>query len=283
MILVTGVSGHVGGKALSALLGQGIAATGMVRSSLKGGELPLEIPARIANYDDLSSLLRAFEGVSTLLFVSSDGDARDVLRQHANVIDAAVSQSVSSIIFTSILDIDAASPFYYTPIYRDAERRLRESAAGWTILRCGLYSDFVLDHWIKPSFSTGVLSLPVGEGRIAPISREDIARAAAAVALSPMRHTGATYELTGLQALSFHELSKLAGAAFGRPLEFIPCSPADYLQRAWAELEAPWPHAFSTLCRSIAEGRYQRSTDAFERLLGRPAASFERFVQVTET
>jgi NAD(P)H dehydrogenase (quinone) len=280
MILVTGASGRVGGEALRTLLLRRFPAIGMVRSPDNIAGLPPGTPLRVANYEDRKSLMRAFEGISTLLFISSDGNGRDVLRHHANVVEAAVSQRISSVVFTSIIDVDAASPFYYAPVYRDAERRLQEKAPAWTILRCGLYSDFVLDYWIKPAFPTGVLSLPVRERKIAPISTSDVAMAAAAVASSPMPHTRNIYELTGHQLLSFHEIAKAAASAFGRPVDFIPCSPADYLQHAWAELDDPWPHAFSTLCQSIAEGRYERTSSVYEHLVGRPPTEFERFVRV---
>ncbi|MFD2058929.1 NAD(P)H-binding protein [Mesorhizobium calcicola] len=280
MIVVTGASGYVGGKALAALSRQGLPVVGMARNAGKrAASLPSETPLRIADYDDPESLSREFEGVSTLLLVSSDGDGRDVLRHHANAIEAAVSRKIASIVFTSIIDIDTDSPFYFTPVYRDAERRLRESGLTWTILRCGLYSDLVLDSWIRPALSSGVLSLPTGAGQVAPISRNDVALAAAAVVASPMKHAGKTYELTGPQPLSFHDLAEAGGSAFDRPLEFIACSSADYLQRAWAEMEDPWPHAFSTLCRSIEEGRYQRVTDAHRHLTGHPPTDFRRFVE----
>ncbi len=71
--------------------------------------------------------------------------------------------------------VDEASPFYFAPVYRDAERRLAEGGAEWTILRCGLYADFVLAHWLRPALSTGEVSLPLGPARIAPISRDDVA------------------------------------------------------------------------------------------------------------
>ncbi|QND65235.1 NAD(P)H-binding protein [Mesorhizobium loti] len=280
MILVTGASGYVGSKALAALSRQDLPAAGMVRATGKRvAGLPAETPLRIADYDDPRSLSRAFEGVSTLLLVSSDADGRDLLRQHANAIEAAASLKVSSIVFTSIIDIDADSPFYFTPVYRDAERRLRESGLAWTILRCGLYSDLVLDSWIKPAFPSGTLSLPTGAGEVAPVSRQDVALAAAAVVASPEKHAGKIYELTGPRKLSFHEMTETAGSAFGRRLEFAPCSPADYLQRAWSEMQDPWPHAFSTLCGSIEEGRYQRVAAACEHLTGHPPTDFTRFVQ----
>jgi NAD(P)H dehydrogenase (quinone) len=94
------------------------------------------------------SLEKAFEDVTRLLFVASDGDARDVMRHHANVIDAAAAAGVEQVAFTSIIDVDETSPFYFTPVYRDAERRLAECGLVCTILRCGLYSDFLLSSWV---------------------------------------------------------------------------------------------------------------------------------------
>lgn len=65
--------------------------------------------------------------------------------------------------------VDEAPPSYFTPVYRDAERRLAELDATCTVLRCGLYADFVLTHWVEPARSAGQLSLPVGQARIAPV------------------------------------------------------------------------------------------------------------------
>lgn len=131
--------------------------------------LPAGIPIRIADYDDRASLDRALEGVTGLLFIASDGDGREVMRHHANVIDAAGISGVEHIAFTSIIDVDEAPPSYFTPVYRDAERRLAELDATCTVLRCGLYADFVLTHWVEPARSAGQLSLPVGQARIAPV------------------------------------------------------------------------------------------------------------------
>jgi NAD(P)H dehydrogenase (quinone) len=57
---------------------------------------------------------------------------------------------IRHITFTSIVDVAARSPFYYAPVYSDAERRLEESGVTATIVRCRLYSDFILEHWLTP-------------------------------------------------------------------------------------------------------------------------------------
>jgi NAD(P)H dehydrogenase (quinone) len=135
----------------------------MARNARKAKHnLPAGIPLRIADYDDKSGLERAFESVTRLLFVASDGDRRDVMRHHANVIDAAGASGVAHVAFTSIIDVDETSPLYFAPVYRDAVRRLAELGSGCTTLRCGLYSDFLLSSWIEPARSTGRLPCPWG-------------------------------------------------------------------------------------------------------------------------
>jgi NAD(P)H dehydrogenase (quinone) len=69
---------------------------------------------------------------------------------------------LSRIVFTSIIDVDPESPFYFAPVYRDAERRLAASGTPSTIVRCGLYSDFILEHWLKPSVKFGEVLLAAG-------------------------------------------------------------------------------------------------------------------------
>lgn len=271
MILVAGASGYVGGMALRRLSAMGYPVTAMARNPRKAEEtVPAGVPIRVANYDDVASLKMSFEGVSGLLFVASDGDGRDALRHHANVIDAAAATGIKQVIFTSILDIEETSRFYYTPVYRDAERRLTESGLNCTILRCGLYSDLLLTHWIGPARATGELSLPLGHALVAPVSRKDVAAAAAALTVAADRN-GKVYDLTGPRAYSFDEIAGLANDVFGTRIRYVCCSPSDYLRRAWADMDDPWPHAFTTLCTSIWEGRYARVSTDIADLLGRPA------------
>lgn len=277
MILVTGASGHVGGAALRWLVSHGRPAAALVRDPQRAAVmLPAGVPMRVADYEDPPALRHALSGIAVLLLVASDGDGRAILRHHANVIAAAAAAGVGHVVFLSIVDVDDWSPFYYAPVYRDAERRLQAAGPEWTVLRCGLYADFLLAHWLRPALAAGELTLPVGQARIAPVSRADVAAAAAAAAAVPEH--GAVHELTGPEALSFGEVAAAADA-LGAELRFRPSSPPDYLLRLWNELPDPWPHAFSTLCASIAEGRFGRVAGGVEALTGRPAERFDAFLR----
>lgn len=134
MILVTGASGHVGNAVVSRLVSSGHKVAALVRKpEAAQRHLPRGVALRVGDYEDALALKTAFTGIDGLVLISSDGHADAVMRHHANAIAAASAAGVRHITFTSIIDIGEASPFYYAPVYRDAERRLAACGVPSTI------------------------------------------------------------------------------------------------------------------------------------------------------
>ncbi|HWT95982.1 MAG TPA: NAD(P)H-binding protein [Terriglobales bacterium] len=284
MLLVTGAAGYIGSAILRRLARMlplpELAA--LARNGAKAkAQLPAGIEIRLADYDDSVALRIALRDVTRLMFVASDGAARDVLRHHANVFAAAVEAGIKEIVFTSIVDVGDQSPFYYAPVYRAAEQQLAETGIPATLLRCGLYSDFVQAYWLAPALPTGTVTLPAGEAQIAVVSRDDIAAAAAAI-LTGDDHLGRTYRLTGSTA---HELATLVDTVnheLGAKIAYADCPAPDYLLQAWQDLSDPWPQAFSTMLASIRAGNFATTSDDIEKLTGRPAEDFASFLRRTQ-
>lgn len=67
----------------------------------------------------------------------------------------------------------------------------------------------------------GVFPMPLGPGRNAPPSNEDIARVAVAALLDPDRHAGATYRPTGPTLLSSSDLARIMGEVLGRSVRHV--------------------------------------------------------------
>src|SRR5688572_23367510 len=84
-IAVTGVGGRLGAQVVELL-----AATGD-HDVVAVARRPLTVPVTtsIADYADRAALRTALRGVDTLVFVSSDGEAVNVLHHHENVVQAA--------------------------------------------------------------------------------------------------------------------------------------------------------------------------------------------------
>jgi NAD(P)H dehydrogenase (quinone) len=82
--------------------------------------------------------------------------------------------------------------------------------------------------------------LPTGHGRVAPISRDDVGAAVAAVAAKPNK-SRIIYMITGHRALGFGEIAASYGETIVRQVRYRPCSIDKYLTWASARLDDPWP------------------------------------------
>ena len=278
MILVTGATGHIGSRVVRSLASGGHEVVAMVRDvQAAARRLPSGIALRVAEYEDAPAMEKAFAGIDELVLISSDGNASAVMRHHANAIGAAAAAGIRHVTFTSIVDIEASSPFYFAPAYRDAEQRLQACGVPSTILRCGLYCDFILEHWLEPSQASGELTLPAGHGLVAPISRDDVAAAVAAAAAKPEKPSG-IQTLTGHRALGFDEIAAAYSETIGRQLRYRACSADEYLDWATGRLDDPWPEAFSSLCASISDGRYSHVSTDFTAIASREPERFAAFL-----
>jgi NAD(P)H dehydrogenase (quinone) len=272
-VLITAATGYVGARVVRQLHVQGVKVAACARDRARAvAALPAGTEIRIADYEDFSSLKAAFQGVDSLLVVPSDGFAKSILGHVRNMIEAAQISRVGRIVLLSMVDIAPDSAFYFTPVYRDAESLIFASGLKWTILRSGLYSDLIRDFWLTPADKSGILSLPAGDAQVAPILRDDVALAAAKALLKDL--PGEILTLTGPEALTFWEVSRVYSQVKGVPFRYESINPADYLLSLWDKVPDPWPHAFSSMLGSIREGRFGEVSRDFKSLVGRPALPF---------
>lgn len=105
MIVVSAATGQFGRLTIDRLLDRAPAAevAVAVRDVTKAHDMAVRgVDVRHADYDDPSSLLRAFEGADALLLISSpDIDSGQRVDQHRRVIEAAKDADVTRIVYTS--------------------------------------------------------------------------------------------------------------------------------------------------------------------------------------
>ncbi|MEU7755094.1 NAD(P)H-binding protein [Micromonospora sp. NPDC049171] len=198
MLLVTGASGHLG-----SLIHAGLFARGM--SPLAGSRSPAPYgdSGRAMDFDDPAGPDLA--GVRVLVLVSAGyGEDDVVIARHGRVIAAAERYGVEHVVYTSLAG--GGDHLAFALAHRWTERRLQESALGWTILRNGIYAE-LFGQLAAPV--GGVVAAPFGTGGLAAVTRQDLADAAVRVAHDPTVHRGRVYELTGPVALT---AAALAGA-----------------------------------------------------------------------
>ncbi|MGW5099757.1 NAD(P)H-binding protein [Streptomyces sp. NPDC004100] len=263
MILVTGATG-----ALGTLVAEELADRhDVVLGTRAPGRLKARRPVRHVDFDDPGTLAKGFDGVDVLLLISAGyGEDDTVLARHGAAIDAAERAGVRHVVYTSLTGDGDHLP--YALPHRWTERRLRESALDWTILRNGLYAEFLA--WLAAPSPDGRITAPLGDGRLAAVARADLAEAAARVAVRAGEHAGRVYELVGEEALGGADLAH----AHGPHITYEP----ETLARARARIGASGAEPFQVpmlvgTCSAIAAGMLSRTGGDLRRLLGRAPRS----------
>lgn len=268
-LALTGTTGRLGGRVAAALadLEPVLVVRDPARApSLHGGEV------RAAEYRDYDAAVAALKGVDTLLMVSAH-ERRRRREDHRRFVMAATDAGVRHVVYTSFAGASDVATFTLARDHAHTERALRESGMAWTFLRDNLYADD-LAHFADES---GVIRGPAGDGRVAAVAIADVAAVAAVVLRDPAIHAGATYELTGPEALNLSEVAERAGRVLGRVLRFENQTVEEaYASRQAAYDAEDWQlDAWVSTYLAIGDGSLARVTDDVERLTGRPARTLE--------
>jgi NAD(P)H dehydrogenase (quinone) len=266
-IAVTGATGAVGGRVARALAED-------LRTDLR---LVVRDAARAPDYDtdvrectyaDESASIAALRGVDVLLMVSA-AEAVDRREQHRTFIRAAASAGVPQIVYTSFAGAAPDATFTLGRDHWDAENTIRETGMAFTLLRDNFYSD-LLPYFADAS---GVIRGPAGTGRVAAVARADVADVAVAVLRTPAEHAGATYTLTGPEALTLAEVAARTGRTFQD----------ETVEEAYASRRAAYPEAedwqldaWVSTYTAIKDGSCADVTDDVERVSGHPARTLEQ-------
>ncbi|NJP42200.1 Rossmann-fold NAD(P)-binding domain-containing protein [Actinacidiphila epipremni] len=271
MILVTGVSGGLGGLILDGLARRdGLTVVGGTRAGSGSGAGD----RRRIDFDDPASLHAGFAGVDVLVVISA-GYAEDdvVYARHGAVADAATTAGVRHVIYTSLAS-SGESMTIALP-HRWTEDRLAAGPFTTTILRNGLYAEVpvgLATAGAAQAAATGEFAAPFGEGKVSVVAKEDLADAAVRVAAEsqqdlaagrPSRHAGRVYELEGDLALGGADIAQALTTALGRPVGYRPASLAETRAGLAGSGLEPYQitHALSLFSNVIAGRAQARSRD----------------------
>lgn len=102
--------------------------------------------------------------------------------------------------------------------HRATEEMLRKSGLAFTVLRDTQYSDAFADVILPAARQSGVLRTNCGDGKIAPVSKEDCVEVAAVALLSSHAHRNKIYNVTGPEIVSYPEIAAMASRYFNQPI-----------------------------------------------------------------
>ncbi|TLU70744.1 NAD(P)H-binding protein [Lichenicoccus roseus] len=280
-LLVTGAAGQLGRLTVERLLTSGVSniVAGSRDPSKLGSLADRGVEVRKVDFDDLSSLAVAFNGIHRALIVSTDAimvpDLR--LRQHLAAVNAAVRAGVEHIAYTSLPNAGPESPVPFAPDHRETERAIAESGVAFTFLRNNFYMENTF--FMARALASGRVFSSAGSGRSSHVSRADAASVAAAVLASGI--PGA-YDVTGPSSHTIDELVAALARAVEHPVEVVHVSD-DELGQGMIEAGLPPAMAAALVSMDVATRRGLQGTvtDAVRALTGHPAVSLAEFLAVS--
>ena len=281
-IAVTGAGGRIGGQVVRQLAApEEHEVVALSRRELPAGQRPGHVSGAVADYEDPAALRAALRDVDTLVFISSDGEIAQVIVHHYNLIRAAADSGVGHLVALSALDADLNSPFCYAVSYGHTERLLRDSGCAVSIVRASIFTEFFLGL-LTPARTSGQVRLPAGDNRISLVSRADVARCLAALAVG--MPTGHSHDITGPQSLDLVTIAALAEDEWGVPVRYVGLTPAEYrAEMARGGEDLWWQYAYSTMFDSIRQQRWSQVSGEVLRLTGRPPASVREVLSQSST
>lgn len=224
MVLVTGGTGTVGREVVKRLAAANVPARVLVRTPEKAIVLKgIKAEFMVGDMERPATLGAALKGVESL-FLLTGADPRQAEFQ-GNMVKAAKTAGVRHVVKLSALGAAAGSPVALARWHRQTEEEIEASGMEWTHLRPHFFMQNTLDF--APMIKTkGAFYAPLGDGKIPMVDARDIAGVAVR-ALTGAGHHGKIYDVTGPEAVSFHDVAAALTAATGKPVQYVAVTPAD--------------------------------------------------------
>ncbi|MBM7113854.1 ergot alkaloid biosynthesis protein [Archangium primigenium] len=269
-ILVTGGTGKTGARLVRRLR----ELDWPVRLASRSGQAPDGVEAARFDWLRPEGHAAVLEGVERVYLVAPEG-VPDPAAPMKTFIERALGAGMRRFVLLSSSAVPEGGPFM-----GGLHRFLHERAPEWTVLR---------PSWFMQNFSEGpsrddvrdedALYSAAGEGRVPFIDAGDIAEVGLRALIDPTAHN-TEHVITGPRTLSYAEVADILGAARGRAVRHVSLSEAQYTAY-WVRHGLPPDYAalLSASDVAISQGSEDRTTDAVERVTGRPPRDLVDFAR----
>ncbi|MCW5981085.1 MAG: SDR family oxidoreductase [Bryobacteraceae bacterium] len=272
-ILVTGATGNLGGALVNSLRRRGLGVRAASRDPKKV-EARDGVTAVKAVFEDPSTFDAALDGAEGLFLIAPPADP-DAEARLGPVIERAKAAGTKHVVFNSAFGADRNED---APLGK-VERLLRDSGAGYTILRPNFFMENFSSGYLAPSIKQQrSIFLPAGDAKTSFIAVRDIAETAAAVFAD--RRTGGELNLTGPEALDHSEVARIISDAAGMEVKYHPLSEAE-MRFGAQQMGVPEPTVayMLMLYAAVRKGYTAPVTDDVKRATGRDPLSFAQFAR----
>ena len=282
-IIVSGASGQLGSLVIEELLARKVAPENLILVSRTPNTAHLQgyaargASVRFGDFNEPESLDDAYRGGTRMLLISINGGGGDRPELHKVAIDAAVRAGVKHIAYTSYVNADLNEASTIAVDHRRTERILEQSGVAWTMLRNQIYANGLVDQAVQIVRDGGLVT-HTPDARVAYVTREDCAAAAAAVLATP-GHENKAYNITGPDAIGPRELVALASEISGKRVELMALSEADYRARlAQSGMAEAAINGTISFAAELDSPYLREPSTAVAEITGRPAKSVRQLL-----
>jgi uncharacterized protein YbjT (DUF2867 family) len=261
--LVLGSTGKTGSRVVTALINRGLP----VRTA---GRSRADVTFDWSRRDSYGPALDSVGRVYLVAPVMRLDFAEDV----SAFLDEAEAAGVQHVTFLSAYGMEHAPDEVAT---RSVELDLlRRQRIGHTILRPAWFMQNFSETFLKPI--DGAILVPTGDGAEAFIDAEDIAAVAATTLADPQAHAGASYSLTGPEALTVAEAAAIIGDETSQTIKHIDLDRSAWIAGAIANgVPSEYGAVLRQLTETIASGHGSRPNGIVEKITGTRAHTFRNF------
>lgn len=281
MILLTGITGNIGGATARALLAKGVKFRALVRDLDKAkawADQGVELVK--GDIEDAAAVKRALAGIDRALLVMPNGE-------HQEPAELAFTRTAKEAGLAWLIKLSSPEAVRGTtsPIplaHIAAEDAIMSSGMKWTFVRPSFYMQNFRGS-VKSARASGKLSMPMGNGTVALTDNNDAGLFLAHILTdsNSAQHHSQCYDITGPDpVMTFHDVAKVIGEVIGQPVVYDDCDPKAFQEAIRPYHRNQWhSDAVARLFAEIANGATPgHKTDTFQKIMGRPGRSLKEYL-----
>ena len=261
-VLVTGATGDTGGATVEELLARGHRVRALAHRQDERSKQLQERGVEVVFGDllDFGEMRAALKGVERAYFCYPIRPG--IVQATAQFAQAAKEAGVDGIVNMSQISAREDAKSQAATDHWLAERVFDWSGVTVAHIRPTYFAEWLL--YLAPMIRAGLLHVPFGTGRHAPIVAEDQSRVIVGILEDPASHRGKIYPLYGPVEFTYQEIARVLSRVLGKDVQYKQVSFETMLQMMASSAEKPpAEHSAKALYGEFEQPRERRTGDSF--------------------
>ena len=270
LILIIGASGTVGSGIVEQLKATGHQVRVTTSKPVTAGNSS-QVHVNLATGVGLKE---AFTGVDKAFFISPPGYA-DQYAILSPMIQEAKRQGLKKVVLMTAMGANAVE----TAPFRRAEIELEKSGLKYNILRPNWFFQNFNTFWVQGIKEQGKIMVPGGAAKTSFIDARDIS-AVAAKLLTSNEYDNQSFDLSGPESVTHHEVAKAISEATGKNVSYQDLDP-EVMKKTLLSfgLKEDYVNFMLMIFGFLREGYNAGLTPAVKQILGRDPISLKQYAQ----